>query len=68
MIADSQVAKMIGQPLVSGAGHASGEFAFVYGREGCFKASSAAQKAITAYPSRLCHVIGKERFYQLLSK
>jgi hypothetical protein len=44
MITDSQVAQMVGEPPVSGPAAAAGEFVLVYGREGCFRAASAAKK------------------------
>jgi hypothetical protein len=44
MITDSQVAQMVGEPPVSGPAQTGGDFVLVYGREGCFRAASAAQK------------------------
>jgi hypothetical protein len=44
MITDSQVAQMVGDPPVSGPAQTGGDFVLVYGREGCFRAASSAQK------------------------
>jgi hypothetical protein len=50
MITDSEIARLVGEPPVSGAAKSGSDFVLVYGREGVFRAANPPQRKKMAQP------------------